>query len=319
MARKQRIHYPGALYHLILRGNAQQDIFFEDGDRYRFYLLLQTAVEKFGCRIHAFCLITNHAHIAIQVGETPLSRVMQNLSLRYTTWINRRMNRCGHLFQGRYKAVLVDADSYLLELVAYIHLNPVRAAMVTAPEEYRWSSHTAYLGTENVPWLTTGQVLSMFGTRRGQSRRLFSLFVGERTGDGRKNEFHQGGEFDSRLLGEESFVDEALEKVQMRREPKPTISEVLEAIKTICNVDDEALCSRQRGRSATLARTLAAWAVAEFSDGSVSEVGRIFGRDISTLSACIKRMTDKARNDSVIAGRMELVKQALMKQVTQHG
>ncbi len=88
MARKQRIHYPGALYHVILCGNAQQDIFFENGDWYRFYLLLQTVVEKFGCHIHAFCLMTNHVHIAIQVGETPLSRIMQNLALRYTTWIN---------------------------------------------------------------------------------------------------------------------------------------------------------------------------------------------------------------------------------------
>jgi REP element-mobilizing transposase RayT len=319
MARKQRIHYPAALYHVILRGNAQQDIFFEDGDRYRFYLLLQNVVEKFGCRIHAYCLMTNHAHIAIQVGETPLSRIMQNLSLRYTTWINRRMNRSGHLFQGRYKAVLVDADSYLLELVAYIHLNPVRAAMVTAPEEYPWSSHLAYLGTETVPWLTTEQVLSVFGTRRGQAARLFSLFVGERTGGGYNKEFHQGGEFDSRLLGEERFVDEALEKAQSRREQKPTIPEVLEAIKTICNIDDETLCCRQRGRSITEVRTLAAWAVAEFSDGTISEAGQIFRRDISTLSACIKRMTAKAHHDSVIAGRMELVKQALRNQVTQHG
>jgi hypothetical protein len=136
--------------------------------------------------------MTNHIHIAIQVGETPLSRIMQNLSLRYTTWINRRMNRSGHLFQRRYKAVLVDADSYLLELVAYIHLNPVRAAMVTSPEEYRWSSHTAYLGTGIVPWLTTEQVLTMFGARRGLAVKQFSQFVGERTGDGRNKEFHQG-------------------------------------------------------------------------------------------------------------------------------
>ena len=311
MARKKRIHFPGALYHVILRGNAQQDIYFEDGDRYRFYLLLQTIVEKFGCRIHAFCLMTNHAHLAIQVGETSLSRIMQNLSLRYTTWINRRMNRSGHLFQGRYKAVLVDADSYLLELVAYIHLNPVRAAMVTAPEEYPWSSHTAYLGTEIVPWLTTEQVLSMFGARRGLAVKLFSRFVGERTGDGRNNEFHQGSEFDSRLLGEERFVDDTLEKAQLRREQKPTVHEVLEVIKSVCAIDDETLCSRQRGRAITEARTLAAWAVAELSDGTISEVGRIFGRDISTLSACIKRMTDKARHDSALSGRMESLKQAL--------
>lgn len=317
MARKQRIHYPGALYHVILRGNARQDIFFEDGDQYRFYLLLQTVVEKFGCRIHAYCLMTSHIHIAVQVGDTPLSRIMQNLSLRYTTWINRRMNRSGHLLQGRYKAVLVDADSYLLELVAYIHLNPVRAAMVAAPGDHPWSSHHAYLGTEVVPWLTTEQVLSMFGSRRDKAVRLFSLFVGERTGDGRKDEFHMGGEFDSRLLGEERFVDEALERVQVRRELKPTVGEVKEVVKTICGIDDDTLCSRHRSRSATEARTLTAWAVAEFSDGTISEVGRIFGRDITTLSACIKRMTDKARHNFVIAGRMELVRQTLMNKAIQ--
>jgi chromosomal replication initiation ATPase DnaA len=94
---------------------------------------------------------------------------------------------------------------------------------------------------------------------------------------------------------------------------------VLEVIKKICNFDDETLCSRQRSRSATYARSLTAWAVAEFSDGTISDVGRLFGRDLSTLSACIKRVTDKARHDSALAGRIELVKQALMKQETQHG
>lgn len=165
----------------------------------------------------------------------------------------------------------------------------------------------AYVGTDLVQWLTTEQVLSLFSPQRVQAARLFSQFVGERTGD----EFHQGGAFDSRLLGIESFVDEALEKAQLRREQKPTVHEVLETIKTICAIDDETLCSRQRGRTATEARTLAAWAVAEFSAGTISEVGRIFGRDVSTLSACIKRMTDKARNDFIVAGRMEKVKEAL--------
>ena len=312
MARKQRIHFPGALYHVILRGNAKQDVFFEDCDRFRFYLLLQEGVEKFGYRIHAYCLMTNHIHLAVQAGETPLSRIMQNLSLRYTTWINRRMNRTGHLFQGRYKAVLVDADSYLLELVAYIHLNPQRAGMPSDLAGYPWSSHRAYLGQESVPWLTTDQVLSMFGSRRARAVSSYSKFVGERVGDGHKNEFHRGGEFDSRLLGEERFVDEAMERARIRREPKPTVGEVLETVKKICNIDDETLCSRRRDGSISEARTLAAWAVSEFSDGTISEVGRFFGRDVSTLSACIKRMTDKARNDPGIAGRMELVKQSLL-------
>jgi len=93
MARKPRIHHPGAVYHVILRGNGKQDIFFEDGDRYRFYLLLQEAVEQFWCRIHAFCLMTNHVQLVIQMADIPLSRIMQNISFRYTRWINWRHNR----------------------------------------------------------------------------------------------------------------------------------------------------------------------------------------------------------------------------------
>jgi hypothetical protein len=93
----------------------------------RFYFLLQEGVEKYGHRVHAFCLMTNHVHLAIQVGEVPLSRIMQNIGFRYTTYLNRRKKRTGHIFQGRYKALLIDADSYLLELVRYIHCNPVRA------------------------------------------------------------------------------------------------------------------------------------------------------------------------------------------------
>ena len=122
MARKSRIHYPGAVYHVILRGNGGQDIFFARQDRTRFYLLLQEGVERFGHRIHAFCCMTNHVHLAIQVAEIPLAKIMQNVSFRYTRHINNREKRIGHLFQGRYKALLIDADSYLLELVRYIHL-----------------------------------------------------------------------------------------------------------------------------------------------------------------------------------------------------
>ena len=130
MARKARIHYPGALYHVILRGNARQDIFIDDGDRYRFYLLMQEGIARYRHSIHAFCLMTNHLHLLIQVADIPLSRIMQNLSFRYTRWSNGRQWQSGHLFQGRYKAVLVNGDEYLLELVRYLHLNPVRAGLV---------------------------------------------------------------------------------------------------------------------------------------------------------------------------------------------
>ena len=155
MARKPRVHYPTALYHVILRGNGGQEIFFNQEDRFRFYLLLQEGIERYGHRIHAFCLMTNHIHLAIQVGDIALPRIIQNIAFRYTRWVNWRQGRTGHLFQGRYKAVLVDADSYLLGLTRYIHLNPVRSGIVREPENYPWSGHGVYLGLEVIPWLTT--------------------------------------------------------------------------------------------------------------------------------------------------------------------
>ena len=107
MARKARLHIPGGVYHVMVRGNGGQAIFFDDEDRCRFYLLLQEGTVRFGYRVHGFCLMDNHVHLALQVGKIPLAKSMQNVSFRFTRWINRRLGRVGHLFQGRYKAILV--------------------------------------------------------------------------------------------------------------------------------------------------------------------------------------------------------------------
>lgn len=155
MARKSRIHVPGGVYHVLLRGNDGQDIFFTGKDRARFSLLLQEGTERFTYLLHAFCYMTNHVHLVIQVGDVPLSKIIQNLSFRYTKYINKQKNRIGHLFQGRYKAILVDGDTYLLELVRYIHNNPLRAGLVKDPADYPWSSHRLYLGLDVLSYLTT--------------------------------------------------------------------------------------------------------------------------------------------------------------------
>jgi REP element-mobilizing transposase RayT len=149
MARKPRLHVSGGLYHVILRGNARQDVFFSPGDRHFFYELLAEGVIRFGYRVHAFCLMPNHLHLALQVGDLELSAGMQNLSFRYTRYLNTRLKRVGHVFQRRFKAFLVDQDRYGLALVRYLHLNPVRARTVRQPGAYAWSSHRAYLGEED--------------------------------------------------------------------------------------------------------------------------------------------------------------------------
>ncbi len=211
MARKPRLHLPGGLYHVMLRGNGGQDIFFDDEDRYHLYLLIQQGVERYSHRIHGFCCMPNHLHLAIQVAEDPLSAIMQNLSFRYTRWFNKKQVRTGHLFQGRYKAILVDADNYLLELVRYIHLNPVRAGIVKKPQDYAWSGHRAYLGIETLPWLDTDWVLRQFAKRLKTCRQRYEAFVQAGTKEGYRREFHQGGE-DSRVLADNRFLERHLGK-----------------------------------------------------------------------------------------------------------
>jgi len=141
MARRPRIHFPGALYHVITRGNRRQGIFLDEKDLEKFLAYIVDYKSRHSFRLYAYALMKNHLHLLVEVEETPLSRIMQSLLFRYTRYFNRRYGEVGHLFQGRYKAIVCDKDAYLLELVRYIHLNPVRAKIVKSPEDYGWTGH----------------------------------------------------------------------------------------------------------------------------------------------------------------------------------
>ena len=199
MARPLRIEYPGAVYHITSRGNAYQDIFLDDPDREKFLDVLDQAVERFNWLCHAYCLMTNHYHLLIETVDPTLSRGMRQLNGVYTQAFNRRHERVGHLFQGRYKAILVEKEAYLLELSRYIVLNPVRAKMVKKPEEWEWSSYRATAGLSEVPpFLTTDWILSQFADERKKAQRLYRRFVAKETGrspwDDLKGQIYLGSE-----------------------------------------------------------------------------------------------------------------------------
>jgi len=312
MARKPRIHAPGATYHVILRGNARQDIFSDDKDRYRFYEILQKSCERYQCRVHAFCLMTNHIHLEMQVGDFSLSRIMQNISQRYTQWLNWRYKKSGHVFQGRYKAVMVDADEYLLELAAYIHLNPVRAHMTDQPQAYQWSSHRAYLGKETLSWLETDYILSQFSADETKARTKFAAFVGERVTDGRRDEFHGERTADSRIFGDDKFVDVVLTKAEVRPERKPGVCEVVAAVKKMYGISDDQLMSQGRERMSCEARGLAAWATLEISSGKLVELANILCRNSSTLTCAVRRIEKLRERDPLVAEKMECLRQELL-------
>jgi putative transposase len=153
MVRKPRIQYPGAFFHIIVRGNNRQDIFNGDEDRENYLRRLAFYLSEGKVTLYGFCLMTNHVRLLLEMGEYPLSRVIQRLQTWYGRYYNQKYQRVGHLFHGRYKAVLCDKDAYLLELVRYTHLNPVRSCMTSNPREYPWSSQRAYLKSRSYAYL----------------------------------------------------------------------------------------------------------------------------------------------------------------------
>ncbi|MDD5328684.1 MAG: transposase [Sulfuricella sp.] len=180
MARSLRLEFPGAIYHVTSRGNAQQAVFADDEDRERFLAILGETVTHFGWLCHAYCLMDNHYHLIIETPDGNLSPGMRQLNGVYTQRFNRRHGRVGHLFQGRFKSILVDRDSYLLELCRYVVLNPIRAKMVKKLDGYPWSSYPATIGNAPVPnWLATDWVLSQFGRNRAAARQKYVAFVAE--------------------------------------------------------------------------------------------------------------------------------------------
>lgn len=177
MSRPIRIQYPGAVYHVMNRGNARQAI-FRTPDHYQLFLrCLAEAVQLWRLKLHAFSLMPNHYHLLIETPAGNLSRAMRHLNHVYTQRLNRMAGRDGHLFRGRYKSILVEDDAYLVELLRYIHLNPVKAALAKSPELHPWTSHHYYLGRTAPDFLTTNRLLGYFGKRRSLARRKLHEFV----------------------------------------------------------------------------------------------------------------------------------------------
>lgn len=180
MSRPIRIAFPDALYHVTTRGDRRENIFDDDQDRQIFLSTLEQVVTRFNWICYAWCLMNNHYHLLIQTPDGNLSKGMRQLNGVYTQASNRRHQRAGHLFQGRFKAILVDRDAYLLELTRYVVLNPVRAGMIKQPTDWAWSSYRASVGLEPaVPWLAVDRLLSQFAKRRSLAQRRYAQFVAE--------------------------------------------------------------------------------------------------------------------------------------------
>lgn len=211
MVRPLRIEYPGAVYHVTARGNARQRIYADDTDFRAFLALLGTLAERYHWLCHGYCLMSNHYHLLLETPDGNLAAGMRQLNGIYTQAYNRQHRKVGHVFQGRYHAILVDKDRYLLELARYIVLNPVRAKMVKDANAYPWSSYRATAGTGSGPaWLHTDWLLSQFHRQRGQAQRRYREFVRAGQGSGGPWEQVTGQVF----LGDSEFVRRARKRVR---------------------------------------------------------------------------------------------------------
>jgi putative transposase len=289
MPRAPRIHVEGGYYHVILRGNHREDIFFRPSDRDCFAGLVAEVIERFRMRVHAYCWMTNHVHLLMQVNEVPLGRAMMRIASRYARATQRRRPTTGHLFERRYRAILIDADSYLLELIRYIHLNPVRARMVSNPDQYQWSSHQHYLGLRTSSWVTTDVALSLFHKQEGQARSAYQRFIlgGIGQSSSKLKELVTGRSDEPRVLGDDQFLN----KIKLHWRPKSRVT--MESLVTsICNefaVEPDEVLRCGRSRRAALVRSVIAHRSVEMRIGTLSDAARHFNRSISTLCESVER------------------------------
>ena len=212
MARQLRLEYEGAFYHVTARGNERRKIYFSEYDYQKFREYLGTAQDKYGYKLHCYVLMTNHYHILIETPNGNISKVMHYINGAYTNYVNRKRNRSGHLFQGRYKAILVDQDSYLLELSRYIHMNPVRANIVNKPEEYRNSSYRSFINRKKEDIVFRELILSMISKGKKDGLKHYKSFVEKSLAEDVENPLSKvyGGV----ILGGTQFIKNALSQLK---------------------------------------------------------------------------------------------------------
>jgi len=204
MPRKPRIEFEGAFYHVITRGNQRQKIFKEPADYNKFLQFLLIYRNRYHYHLNAYVLMGNHVHLLLETGDTPLSKILQGVNQSYTLYFNHKYKTVGHLFQGRYKAILCDREAYLLGLLKYIHENPLRARVAETLDAYPWSSHHAYTGKNNpLALVSEDQVLRMFSESKGRARRKYREFMAVNATI-RKAEVY--ATVDQRIQGDELFV-----------------------------------------------------------------------------------------------------------------
>jgi putative transposase len=285
MGRPLRVEYAGALYHITSRGNERKKIFLGDGDRKKFLGILEDYHDRYGILIHSYVLMDNHYHLILETPKGNLLKVMHGLNGGYTGYFNRKYGRSGHLFQGRYKGIMIDKDCYLIPLSRYVHLNPVRAGVVERPEHYRWSSYLGYIGRgKEYEWVEYSWILSQFGNRRLVAKRKYREYTEEALKKQVENPLKSlhsqvilgGEEFVKRIRGMvtgKALSHEIVERKRLLEYPR--LEEVVKVVARAFEINEEVI--RGKGGRVNTARRVALYLAQRYTGLSNKAIGDIFG------------------------------------------
>ncbi|MBI4669620.1 MAG: transposase [Elusimicrobia bacterium] len=320
MARSLRIEFPGAWYHIINRGANRQNIFLSDQDRQRFLEILEECHELWGLECACFCLMENHYHLLVRTPRGSLSRIMRHLAGVYTQQFNRKHGRDGPLFRGRYKSILVDQETYGLGVSRYIHLNPVKAKVVFAPEDYPWSSYRFYFERESPSFLHRELLLSFFGNGQKGTQELRKFT--EAGIDEEMEKFYAskrphpvlGGNKFSAWVKSHGYVEPQKNKIQFSESilaRPPSLGRILNIVSQAYEIPLSAIVASQRGRS-NEARFVAIYLCKRLSGKSLEEIANNFGRctdkAVSKAAHAIER---SLVSDPKLKSRVEKIRESI--------
>jgi len=334
MPRSSRIDAPGALHHIIIRGIERRKIFRDDSDKKNFLERLEKVLTNTKTPCYAWVLMDNHIHLLLRTGTVPIATVMRRLLTGYAQQFNRRHRRHGHLFQNRYKSILCEEDPYLLELVRYIHLNPIRARMIkdfSKLKSYKYSGHAVLMGKVKNDWQDTDCVLSLFAPTLRKARRAYEEFVAEGLKQKKGADLTGGGlvrsaggwaalaalrrkglrmKADERILGSSDFVERVLKKAEEELSERTrlqqqglTLDSLMKKVAAEYDVSLKGLKSGTKERTAARARTVLCCLAVQKLRLSCAEVARVLGLSPSTVSKAVLRGEKIMREDDMV-GKM---------------
>ena len=321
MSRPLRIQYPDAWYHVMNRGRRGELIFTTDKDHETFIDILKELVDVYTVNVAAYCLMSNHYHLLIQTPNANLSRAMRHLNGVYTQRFNRSHSCDGQLFRGRYKSIVVDADSYLLELVRYIHRNPLKAGLVETLNKYKWSSHKGYLSNaKKWDWLHKDFILSLFSENKSESIRIYKQFVSRETPE-EINQLFDRMTLPS-VLGSAKFVDKIkemffinknFEEVPESRHLAPDAETIKSEVCRFYKVDGQDLSKSRRGYF-NEPRNIAIYLTRHLRCDSLKKIGKSFEIEkYSTVSSVIERVKKEIQKDKNVKKRVDELTKKLSK------